>query len=192
MQAIFLRKIDFLKKNLHFESFDAFVSILFLPYSFLSFVYLLSLDSSALEFAFSVFHVVSCPSLWDYHNPNKISEYLITIFPLKFMPKKWYYPGENSKNHFFLLLQKKWSRMGSKLFFLESKNHFSGLYKKIMIKNPLIASKKILQKKMVLSRNDLINFFNSIFWGQKSIFSKFFKLSGDVSYRVWTGLGVLS
>ena len=63
------------------------------------------------------------------------------------MPKKWYYPGENSKNHFFLLLSKKWSRMGSKLFFLESKNHFSGLYKKIMIKNPLIASKKILQKK---------------------------------------------
>ena len=34
-------------------------------------------------------------------------------------------------------------------------------------------------------------FFYSSKKRQKSIFSKFFKLSGDASYRVWTGLGVL-
>ena len=46
--------------------------------------------------------------------------------------------------------------MCSELFFRQSKNYFSGSHKKIIFENPFEDSKKILQKKMVLSiGNDL-------------------------------------
>lgn len=82
-----------------------------------------------------------CVHVWNFHQIHHNSKQRKFFLKIRFSSleqyslwnlclKKWYYPRENSENHFFPLLSKReWSRMGSTLFFLECKNHFSTLYK---------------------------------------------------------------
>ena len=91
----------------------------------------------------------------NYDNPSAFIEiahkFLMNLL-LYFMHKKWPYPGENYAKTFFQIFFQETHSKSFCIFFLGNKSLLSTFDPQTISLYPMIHSKKILQKKMALSR----------------------------------------